>query len=412
LNPHLKDVVKEELQKLLDVDFIYPISDSRWVSPLVIVPKKNGKWWICVDYREINKSTEKDQFTLPFIDQVLDTLAVKQFFSFLDGFSGYNQIQIAPEDQDKTTFTCPRGTFAYRLFPFGLCNAPSTFKRANLSIFSYLINEGIEVYMDDFTPYGTNFDQAIRNLEKVLERCISTRICLSREKCHMMMIEDVVLGHYVSAYGIKVDPAKIEVILNLPTPRTQTEVHSFLGSACNYRRIIEMFSRTSAPLHALTGNVEFHWSDKCDVVFAKLKRRISMAPVLRGPNWKLSFHISTDASDITIGAILGQEEDKKPYVIYFIRKILTPTKLNYTVTKKYFLVVIDAINKFHHYITRYPVILYIDHSAIKYLAKKPITNGWVTRWLLLLQEFNITIKDHPRKRESHCIFLVWHTQNR
>ena len=169
MNPHLKDVVKEELQKLLDVDFIYLISDSWWVSPLVIVPNKNGKWRICVDYRELNKATQKEHFPLPFIDQVLDTLAGKQFFSFLHGFSGYNQIQIAPEDQDKNTFTCSWGTFAYRVFPFGLCNAPATFKRVILSIFSDLINEGLEFYMDDFTPYRTDFDQDLSNMEKVLE---------------------------------------------------------------------------------------------------------------------------------------------------------------------------------------------------------------------------------------------------
>ena len=187
LNPHLKDVVKTELQKLLDVNFIYPISDSKWVSPLVVVPKKNGKWRICVDYRELNKATQKDHFPLPFIDQVLDTLAGKKFFSFLDGFSGYNQIQIAPEDQDKTTFTCPWGTFAYRVLPFGLCNAPATFQRAILSIFADLINDGLEVYMDDFTPYGDDFDPALDTLEKVLQRCIVTRLCLSNEK---MFVDD------------------------------------------------------------------------------------------------------------------------------------------------------------------------------------------------------------------------------
>ena len=113
MNPNLREIVKEELQKLLNVNFIYPISDSRWVSPLVIVPKKNGKWRVCIDYRELNKATLKDHFPLPFIDQVLDTLASKKYFSFLDGFSGYNQIQVAPEYQDKATFTCPWGTFAY-----------------------------------------------------------------------------------------------------------------------------------------------------------------------------------------------------------------------------------------------------------------------------------------------------------
>ena len=130
MNPALKDIVKEELQKLLNVNFIYSILDSKWVSPLVVVPKKNGKWKICVDYRDLNKSTLKDYFPLPFIDQVLDTLAGKKYFSFLNGFSGYNQIQIAPEDQEKTTFTCPWGTYAYRVLPFGLCNAPATFQKS------------------------------------------------------------------------------------------------------------------------------------------------------------------------------------------------------------------------------------------------------------------------------------------
>jgi len=195
LNPHLKDVVKAELQKLLDVNIIYPISYSKWVSPLMVVPKKSWKWRICVDYRELNKATQKDHFPLPFTDQVLDTLAGKKFFSLLDGFNGYNQIQIAREDQDKTTFTCPWGTFSYRFLPFGLCNAPATFQRAILSIFADLINERLEVYMDDFTPYGEDFDPALYTLEKGLQRCIATRLCLNHEKCYMLMTEGLILGH-------------------------------------------------------------------------------------------------------------------------------------------------------------------------------------------------------------------------
>jgi hypothetical protein len=200
----------------------------------------------------------------------------------------------------------------------------------------------------------------------------------------MMMIEGVILGNYISADGIRVDPAKIEVILNLPTPHTQTEVRSFLGASGYYRRFLPNFSKTSAPLHALTSNVEFKWSEKCDMAFAGLKKLISIAPVLRGPNWKIPFQISTDASDIAIGVVLGQEEEKKPYAIYFISKNLTLAELNYTVTEKEFLAVIHAINKFRHYIIGYSVILYIDHFAIRYVANKPITNGRVTRWFLLL----------------------------
>ena len=157
MNLALKDIVKEELQKLLNVNFIYPILDSKWVSPLVVVPKKNGKWHICVDYRELSKATLKDYFPLPFIDQVLNALAGKKYFSLLDGFSGYNQIQITPKDQEKTTFTCPLGTYAYRVLPFGLCNAPATFERVVLGIFVDLTHDCVEVFMDDFSTYGETF---------------------------------------------------------------------------------------------------------------------------------------------------------------------------------------------------------------------------------------------------------------
>ena len=171
MNPNLRDIVKEEIHKLLEAGFIYPISDSEWVSPLMIVTKKNGKWRVYVDYRELNKATQKDHFPSPFIDQVLDTLSGKKFFSFLDGFSGYNQIQIAPVDQDKTTFTCPWGTFAYRVLPFGLCNALAMFQRAIIGIFSELVNDSREIFMDDFTPYGRDFEDALENLKKALIHC-------------------------------------------------------------------------------------------------------------------------------------------------------------------------------------------------------------------------------------------------
>jgi hypothetical protein len=129
----------------------------------------------------LNKATLRDHFPLPFIDQVLDSLAGKKFFSFLDGFSGYNQIKIAPEDQDKTTFTCPWGTYAYNVLPFGLCNAPATFQRAVLAIFSDLVHECVEVYMDDFSVHGDSFERSLENLEKVLIRCIETNLSLSNE---------------------------------------------------------------------------------------------------------------------------------------------------------------------------------------------------------------------------------------
>ena len=182
LNPMMKEVVRKEVLKWLNAGFIYAISDSSWVSPIHVVPKKGGfivirnekneliptrtmtGWRVCIDYRKINTATRNDHFPLPFIDQMLDKLAGHPHFCFLDGYSGYNQIAIALEDQEKTTFICPFGTFAFRRMPFGLCNAPGTFQRCMMSIFSDLVEEVMEVFMDDFTVYGSSFEQCLHNL--------------------------------------------------------------------------------------------------------------------------------------------------------------------------------------------------------------------------------------------------------
>ncbi|GJX48976.1 reverse transcriptase domain-containing protein [Tanacetum coccineum] len=171
VNPNLKEVVKKEVTRLLDAGLIYPISDSPWVSPVQVIPKKGGMtivkneidelipqrtvtgWRVCIDYRKLNNATRKDHFPLPFIDQMLKRLAGHEYYCFLNGFSGYFQILIAFEDQEKTTFTCPYRTFAYRRMPFGLCNAPATFQRCMTVIFHELIEDNMEVFMDDFSVF-------------------------------------------------------------------------------------------------------------------------------------------------------------------------------------------------------------------------------------------------------------------
>ncbi|GJW44589.1 reverse transcriptase domain-containing protein [Tanacetum coccineum] len=171
VNPKIHEVIKKEVIKLLEAGLIYPISDSPWVSPVHCVPKKGGitvienddneliptrlitGWRVCIDYRKLNDATRKDHFPLPFMDQMLERLAGNEYYCFLDGFSGYFQIPIDPKDQEKTTFTCPYGTFAYRRMPFGLCNAPGTFQRCMMAIFHDMIEETMEVFMDDFSVF-------------------------------------------------------------------------------------------------------------------------------------------------------------------------------------------------------------------------------------------------------------------
>jgi hypothetical protein len=260
LNPNRKEVVKNEVIKLLDNGIIYPISDSKWVSPTQVVPKKSGVtvitnekneliptktitgWRMCIDYRKLNSMTRKDHFPLPFMDQILERVVGHEFYCFLDGYSGYNQIEIALEDQEKTTFTCPFGTFAYQRMPFGLCNAPATFQICMLSIFSDMVERFLEIFMDDFSVFGDSFYDCLTNLEKVLSRYEEKNLVLNWEKCHFMVTNDIVLGHIVSSEGIEVDKSKMKLIANLPTPKSIKDVRSFLGHAGFYRRFIKDFS--------------------------------------------------------------------------------------------------------------------------------------------------------------------------
>jgi len=331
LNPTMKEVVKKEVMKLLDVGMIYPISDSAWVSPVQVVPKKGGMtvicnnkneliptrtvtgWRMCLDYRKLNQATRKNHFPLPFMDQMLERLAGQAFYCFMDGYSGYNQIAVDPEDQEKTAFTCPFGVFAYKKMSFGLCNAPATFQRCMLAIFSDLVEKCIEVFMDDFSIFGASFDQCLENLNTVLKRCVDTNLVLNWEKCHFMVTEGVVLGHKIFAKGIEVDKAKVEIIEKLPPPKNVKGIRSFLGHAGFYRQFIKDFSIIAKPLsNLLNKDTPFNFDVECLHEFELLKQKLVSAPVIIAPDWNLGFELMCDPSDYAIGALLGQKIQSFP----------------------------------------------------------------------------------------------------
>ncbi|GJY85261.1 DNA-directed DNA polymerase [Tanacetum coccineum] len=312
VNPKIYDVIKKEVEKLLDAGLIYPISDSPWVSPVHCVPKKGGMtvvtneenelvptrlvtgWRVCIDYRKLNEATCKDHFPLPFMDQMLERLAGNEFYCFLDGFSGYFQIPIDPKDQEKTTFTCPYGTFAYR-------------------------------------------------------------------------------RHKISRKGIEVDKAKVDVISKLPHPTTVKGIRSFLGHAGFYRRFIKDFSKISRPMtHLLEKNTPFIFSEDCILAFQTLKKKLTEAPILIAPNWDQPFEIMCDANDYTIGAVLGQRIEKHFRPIHYASKTMTEAETNYTTMEKEMLAVVYAFEKFRSYLIMNKSVVYTDHSALKYLFNKNV----------------------------------------
>nr|GEX88991.1 hypothetical protein [Tanacetum cinerariifolium] len=283
LNPNMKYVVKKEVLKWLDAGIIYPISDSIWVSPTQTVPKKAGitvvetesgeklttrpviGWRVCIDYHKLNNATSKDHFPLLLIDQIVEKLSGQKFYCFLDGYYGYNQ-------------------------------------RCMMSIFSDMVGEFVEIFMDDFSIFGQSFESYLGQLESVLKRCTETNLVLSWEKSHFMVREGIVLGHVVSEKGFK----------------------GFIA-------------------------------------FNMLKQKLVKAPILQSPDWSKPFEIMCDASDYAAGAVLGKRVDKKPVVIF---------KLGHS-----------------------KVIVFSDHSALKHLLTKKETKPRLLRWILLLQEFNLEIRD-------------------
>ncbi|GJZ98640.1 putative reverse transcriptase domain-containing protein, partial [Tanacetum coccineum] len=314
----LKDDEKEALSKdlkLLDAGMIYPISDSPWVSPLHCVPKKGGITVVANEKNEL----------IP---------------------TRYFQILIDPQDQEKTTFTCPYGTFTYRRMPFGLCNAPDTFQRCIIAIFHDMIKKTKEVFMDDFSVFGDSFDSCLSNLEKMLKQCEDTNLVLNWEKCHFMCREGIVLGHKISKSGIEVDRAKVNVIAKLPHPTTIKGVRSFLGHAGFYRRFIQEFSKIARPMtHLLKKETPFVFSKDCIDAFHTLKKKLTEAPILVVPDWNLPFELLCDASDFAIGAVLGQQKMKHFQPIHYASKTMTKAQIHYTATKEMLVVVLGNPHK-------------------------------------------------------------------
>ncbi|RVW63875.1 Retrovirus-related Pol polyprotein from transposon 17.6 [Vitis vinifera] len=353
LNPHIQEVVRAEVLKLLQAGIIYPISDSTWVSPTQVVPKKSGiavvkgengdevstrlttGWRVCIDYRKLNTVMRKDHFPLPFMDQVFERVSEHLFYCFLDG-----------------------------RMPFGLCNAPATFQRC-------MVERIMEVFMDDITVYGTSFEDCLSHLKDVFKRCIEKDLVLNWEKCHFMVNQGIVLGHVISKNGIEVDSAKVELIVKLPPPTNVKGIRQFLGHGGFYRRFIKDFSKISKPLcELLVKDAKFEWDDKCQRSFELLNQFLTSAPIVRAPNWELPFEVMCDSSDYAIGAILGQREDGKPYVIYYTSKSLNDAQRNYTTTEKKLLAVVYALDKFRAYLIGSSIVVFTDHSALKYLLTK------------------------------------------
>ncbi|XP_024013115.1 uncharacterized protein LOC112087331 [Eutrema salsugineum] len=278
--------------------------------------------------------------------------------------------------------------------PFGFCNATATFQRCMMHIFSDLIEEKVEVFMDDFSVYGSSFSSCLSNLSQVLIRCDERSLVLNWEKCHFMVQEGIMLGHKVSEAGIEVYKSKVEVMVNLEAPNTVKGIRSFLGHAGFYRRFIKDFYKIARSLtRLLCKDVEFQFDGECEEAFKRIKEALISAPIVQAPYWTLPFEVMTDASDYTVGAVLGQKKDKKLHVIYYASRTLDSAQEKYATTENEMFALLFAFDKFKSYLVGSKVVVYTDLAALRYLMTKKDAKPRLLRWVLHLQEFDMEVKD-------------------
>ncbi|XP_060179392.1 uncharacterized protein LOC132609432 [Lycium barbarum] len=385
--------VKEEIEKQLEAKVIRVARYPTWLSNVVPVPKKDGKTRVCVDYRDLNKASPKDDFPLPNIHILLDNCAKHEIASFVDCYAGYHQIVMDDDDAEKTSFITEWGTYCYRVMLFGLKNAGATYMRAMTTIFHDMMHKEIEVYVDDVIIKSRKQSDHVKDLVKFFERLRRYNLKLNPAKCIFGVPSGKLLGFVVSRRGIELDPAKIKAIQELPPPKNKTEVMSLLGRLNYISRFIAQLTTTCEPIFKLLKkNAVIEWTDECQEAFDKIKRYLSNPPVLVPPEPGRPLILYLSVLDNSFGCVLGQHDvtGKKEQAIYYLSKKFTTYEAKYTHLERTCCALTWVAQKLKHYLSSYTTYLISRLDPLKYIFQKPMPTGRLAKWQILLTEFDIS----------------------
>ena len=400
--PAKKTFIENEIQDMLKKGIIRE-SKSPWAFPVVIVEKKDDTKRFCVDYRELNKVTRVDRYPLPRIDELLESFRTANWFTTLDLASGFWQVEMSPEDREKTAFITHRGLYEFNVMPFGLCNAPSTFQRLMNQVLRKFLGKFTAVYLDDIIIYSNTFEQHLDHLNQVFAAIRQACLKIKLRKCFFCFPNIAFLGHIVGRNGIAVDPKKVEKIEQFPIPTNLRELRSALGLFSYYRKFIKDFSKIAKPmLTLLKKDTPFEWTNKQQTAFNYLKKRLMTAPILEYPDFSKPFVLYTDASGTGLGAVLSQhDEGGKERVIAYASRSLNKAETNYPITDQECLAIVWAIKHFEQYLSE-PFKVVTDHSALKFLQKCKVPTGRRARWIMYLQQFKFEIVHRPGKENKNA----------
>lgn len=396
--PHIhKQEVEEQIMKMLDQGIIRP-SYSPWSSPIWIVPKKvdasgKAKWRLVIDYRKLNEKTISDRYPLPNITDILDKLGKCIYFTTLDLASGFHQIEVDPKDIQKTAFSVNFGHYEYVRMPFGLKNAPSTFQRVMDNVLGELQGKICLCYMDDIIIFSTSLQEHIESLTRVFNKLQTANLKVQLDKSEFLHKEIAFLGHLVTSDGVKPNPDKIRAIQNFPVPRTEKQIKSFLGLMGYYRKFIPNFANATKPMtECLRKDKKIILDEQYVKCFEHCKTLLCSQPILQYPDFDKPFVVTTDASNVAIGAVLSQGQIGKDLPICYASRTLSKSEQNYSTIEKELLAIVWATKYFRPYLFGKSFTIVTDHKPLTWLFSLKEPNSKLVRWRLKLEEFDYSIQ--------------------
>jgi len=416
---------RKQIKELLEQGIIED-SNSPWASAYVLAQKKNGTWRLCIDFRRLNSMTKKVVYPLPHIEECLDTLSGKRYFSTVDFASGFWQISLTEQAKEKTAFRTEDGQFQFTKMPFGLCNAPASFQKMINGVLSGLKGLNLQVFIDDVCVATATWEEHLKILAQLFQAVAKANLKIKPDKCIFGADRVIFLGHEISREGIRQDPAKLAALSDIPSPKDPKEVRQFLGMCSYYRRFVPSFALIAEPLTRLTRkNITFEWTPEHqaakDQLIDELKRNATLAHFThRDP-----VMLKTDASPKGIAGILLQEQDHEWKLISCCSRRLTPAESNYGITDLEGLAMVYAVTKFRLYLLGKRFKIIVDHCALCSLNKHLPNSARLRRWAITLSEFDYEIiytkgqlhmdvdclsrapvSNHPDAFLDHCVYSI------
>lgn len=400
VNPLKSKEMQKEVQYMLDNGIIEP-SKSNWSSPCVLVPKSDGTFRFCTDYRRVNAATKSDTYPIPRVDDCIDKVGKAEYVSKFDLLKGYWQIPLTERAKEISAFVTQQGLYQYRVMAFGMKNSSATFQRMINDLISDLDN--CDAYIDDLVVYSDTWSDHLEHIRKLFDKLSHAKLTVNLNKSEFAKAQVEFLGHVVGQGKVRPILAKVKDIIRYPAPKSKKELMRFLGMVGYYRRYCPNFAEIVTPLtNLLSKKAKFLWDETCQSSFKKVKQILMSEPVLIAPNFERQFKLNVDASDVAVGGVLFQEdEDGINHPICYFSKKFNKHQRNYSTIEKETLALLLALQHFDVYlnVVKFPILVYTDHDPLRFIHRMKNSNQRLLRWSLSLQEYDLVI-NHIRGKDN------------